>query len=87
MRNIREKGRKRDRDELKQMAQAIYLAADRKHQLAPFWVRVEMAAGHEVLALYIARLKDRGGVQQSWRSLDLPRASMRLIHQNIRLIH
>jgi putative transposase len=30
MRNISEKGRKRDRDELKQMAQAIYLTADRK---------------------------------------------------------
>ena len=30
MRNIREKGRVRDRDELKQMAQAIYLAEDRK---------------------------------------------------------
>ena len=36
MRNIREKGRKRDRDELKQMAQAIYLAADRKQARAAF---------------------------------------------------
>ena len=36
MRNIREKGRKRDRDELKQMAQAIYLAADRKSARAAF---------------------------------------------------
>ena len=32
MRNIREKGRKRDRDELKQMAQAIYLAEDRNER-------------------------------------------------------
>ena len=30
MRNIREKGRKRDREELKKMAQAIYQAEDRK---------------------------------------------------------
>jgi hypothetical protein len=29
-------GRKRDRDELKQMAQAIYLAADRKQGRAVF---------------------------------------------------
>ena len=36
MRNIREKGRKRDRDELKQMAQAIYLAQDRKRARAAF---------------------------------------------------
>lgn len=36
MRNIREKGRKRDRDELKQMAQAIYLAKDRKRARAAF---------------------------------------------------
>src|ERR1051325_2928336 len=36
MRNIREKGRKRDRDELKQMAQAIYLAANRKQARAAF---------------------------------------------------
>ncbi len=36
MRNIREKGRKRDRDELKQMAQAIYLAPDRKQARAAF---------------------------------------------------
>lgn len=36
MRNIREKGRVRDRDELKQMAQAIYLAADRKQARAAF---------------------------------------------------
>ena len=36
MRNIREKGRKRDRDELKQMAQAIYLAKDRKQARAAF---------------------------------------------------
>jgi putative transposase len=36
MRNIREKGRKRDRDELKQMAQGIYLAADRKQARAAF---------------------------------------------------
>ena len=36
MRNIREKGRKRDREELKQMAQAIYLAADRKQARAAF---------------------------------------------------
>ena len=36
MRNIREKGRKRDRDELKQMAQSIYLAADRKQARAAF---------------------------------------------------
>lgn len=36
MRNIREKGRKRDRDELKQMAQAIYLAEDRKQARAAF---------------------------------------------------
>ncbi|HKU72586.1 MAG TPA: hypothetical protein VJR02_01585 [Pyrinomonadaceae bacterium] len=36
MRDIREKGRKRDRDELKQMAQAIYLAADRKQAQAAF---------------------------------------------------
>lgn len=36
MRNIREKGRKRDRDELKQMAQAIYLAEDRKKARAAF---------------------------------------------------
>ena len=36
MRNIREKGRKRDRDELKQMAQAIYLAEDRKRARAAF---------------------------------------------------
>jgi putative transposase len=36
MRNIREKGRVRDRDELKQMAQAIYLAADRRQARAAF---------------------------------------------------
>ncbi len=36
MRNIREKGRKRDREELKQTAQAIYLAADRKQARAAF---------------------------------------------------
>ena len=36
MRNIREKGRKRDRDELKRMAQAIYLAEDRKRARAAF---------------------------------------------------
>jgi putative transposase len=36
MRNIREKGRKRDRDELKRMAQAIYLAEDRKKARAAF---------------------------------------------------
>lgn len=36
MRNIREKGRKRDRDELKRMAQSIYLAADRKQARAAF---------------------------------------------------
>jgi putative transposase len=36
MRNIREKGRKRDRDELKQMAQAIYLAENRKQARAAF---------------------------------------------------
>ena len=36
MRNIREKGRVRDRDELKQMAQAIYLAKDRKKARAAF---------------------------------------------------
>ena len=36
MRNIREKGRKRDREELKQMAQAIYLAEDRKKARAAF---------------------------------------------------
>jgi putative transposase len=36
MRNIREKARKRDRDELKQMAQAIYLAEDRKKARAAF---------------------------------------------------
>lgn len=36
MRNIREKGRVRDRDELKQMAQAIYLAEDRKQARAAF---------------------------------------------------
>lgn len=36
MRNIREKGRVRDREELKQMAQAIYLAADRKQARAAF---------------------------------------------------
>ena len=36
MRNIRDKGRVRDRDELKQMAQAIYLAADRKAARAAF---------------------------------------------------
>jgi putative transposase len=34
IRNIREKGRKRDRDELKQMAQAIYLAEGRKQARA-----------------------------------------------------
>jgi putative transposase len=36
MRNIREKGRVRDREELKQMAQAIYLAADRRAARAAF---------------------------------------------------
>jgi putative transposase len=36
MRNIREKGRKRDRDELKKMAQAIYLATDRRQARAAF---------------------------------------------------
>ena len=36
MRNIREKGRVRDRDQLKQMAQAIYLAGDRKQARAAF---------------------------------------------------
>ena len=36
MRNIREKGRKRDREELKKMAQAIYQAADRKQARAAF---------------------------------------------------
>ena len=36
MRNIREKGRKRDRDELKRMAQAIYLSEDRKRARAAF---------------------------------------------------
>lgn len=36
LRNIREKGRVRDRAELKQMAQAIYLAADRKQARAAF---------------------------------------------------
>lgn len=36
LRNIREKGRKRDRDELKRMAQAIYLAEDRKRARAAF---------------------------------------------------
>jgi len=36
MRNIREKGRQRDRDELKQMAQAIYQAADRKQARLAF---------------------------------------------------
>jgi putative transposase len=36
MRNIREKGRKRDRAELKRMAQAIYLAEDRKQARAAF---------------------------------------------------
>ena len=36
MRNIREKGRKRDREELKSMAQAIYLAEDRKRARAAF---------------------------------------------------
>jgi putative transposase len=36
MRNIREKGRVRDRDELKQMAQAIYKAADRKQARLAF---------------------------------------------------
>jgi transposase-like protein len=36
MRNIREHVRTRDRDELKQMAQAIYLAADRKQARLAF---------------------------------------------------
>ena len=36
MRNIREKGRKRDREELKQMAQAIYLAENRRQARAAF---------------------------------------------------
>lgn len=36
MRNIREKGRKRDREELKQMAQAIYQAAGRKQARVAF---------------------------------------------------
>jgi transposase-like protein len=36
MRNIRDKGRVRDRDELKQMTQAIYLAADRRQARAAF---------------------------------------------------
>lgn len=36
MRKIREKGRVRDRDELKQMSQAIYLAADRRQACAAF---------------------------------------------------
>jgi putative transposase len=36
MRNITDKARKRDRDELKQAAQAIYLAADRKQARAAF---------------------------------------------------
>ena len=34
--NLREKGHVRDRDELKQMAQAIYLAEDRKQARAGF---------------------------------------------------
>ena len=36
MRNLREKGRKRDREQLKQMGQAIYLAPDRKQARAAF---------------------------------------------------
>ena len=36
MHNLREKARNRDRDELKQMAQAIYLAEDRKKARAAF---------------------------------------------------
>ena len=41
MRNIREKGRVRDREELKKMAQAIYQAVDRKHARAAFrWFKL-----------------------------------------------
>ena len=58
MRNIREKGRQRDRDELKQMAEAIYLADDRKQARAAFrWFKLHWQTEYPTMVKQLEKIQ------------------------------